>query len=384
MREWEELLESLLQMAIKEGNPLKKGVEDGLYLELRVNQNPFVKTLNNIRKKLSLRYINEKEGLYNADDIFSITMATVIEVLFQTYIGNIRLNGINISIPQINSDELDNETDEEKEFRAEQFLKLFTNENINKYMAILYTSAIQRDFRENFKTNHLQTTTVVSQKRVDGKMKYIYEDVYNTSIDAPTVTSKDETVDTIDYLYSKNLEIKSLCEDNVQSSDINETNGIYTYILDRYWNELTNKQRNWITYAIKQDESFIKKGDNKYAPKTNRTYIEYIRDRIFKSIENDEESKVYITEKRVISWKRNNQVQDVVKKILNESNKNNQIDMLISALKKDSKSSEVIVNNLLDYDSYYPVCDLITGKISKYKFKVIYLDKVLNVLKKIK
>ena len=397
MKEFNAIVEELMKDIIYEdiAHPSKYGkdVNDGCYLKI-INKNKLSQTIVNIIKKLKLRYLNE-DGM-RTEDFFSIAMEKVVECFFYTYIGHIKLNGISVDIPRVNSKDIDeikhileSETDEEKEYRLMQFAGLFTKDNIDRYLSIVYNQCINRDYDDNYKTNKLQKSVLIERKVLKDENgfredKIVYMNLTYESFEEDYRLPNDNHMNMVDYLYSTgNAEIQELCKDNVQNN-INETSGLYEYILDRYFNELTNSQKKFLEYAVKQDEKFLKKGDSTYSRQNVYSYKEYIQSKIFHLIREDEDSLIYITNDNKISWKRTNATQDTIKRILSEESKEVQIDMLISALNKDSKTSEIIVNHLLDADLYRPCCQLILGKMNRYKFKVIYMNKILDVLKTIK
>lgn len=358
---------------------------DGCYLRLRKGKNAVKETVFNIQRKLKHRY--EKE--FSNEDCDSVAIEMIMRVLFDMYIGQLKHNIKDVNIPLINSKDrdeikqiLDNETDEEKQIRKREFLKLFEEKNLEKFMRILYTCAIQRDYHENLE--HLggfQTTVKVGYKMQEGKRVSQFENIEYLSFDTPYLTDKDEEVNTLDYLYNRNLELKEKCCDNVQVDD-NSTSGLYSYLLENYYELLTKKQREFLEYAFQQDEKFLVKGDDRYSRQQCWNYKEYIKDRIFDEIRKDKKSKVFITRDGKLQWKRGASVKDVLEKILEQESADNQVDILISVLSKDNKCMEVLVDYLLDVDLYQPCCKLIIGKVSKYKFKTLYLDKIICAFEK--
>ncbi len=417
MKEFNAVINEIFEDSFIGVNPLRYGKNvDGFYLGfnsekktmefkngtkkvLNVPSGIYGRTVLNVYGKLIKRYQGDgtirKEDL--REDCMSEAVVCVINALFKIYIGQVKIAESYILIKRINSNSLseikqilENESKEEKEERVEKFRELIQTELCKK---VVYNTAINLDFDNNFKNNKMQCETVVRySKDENGKTTLEYDNINYNSINTPSRidinSSGDVNVDTIDYFYGQgNPELTEKCADNVQQTD-NSTKGMYGYLLERYYDKLTAKQREWFEHAVSvssngSDFSFIKKGDENYGDRNCRSFKNYIQDRIFHLIQEDEESKLCISKNRKIIWKSISEIEDKIKAILMQQCKETQIDMLISILNKDNKTSEMIVNHLLDNSLYSAVRDVITGKISKYKFKVVYLEKVLRCLERL-
>ena len=403
----------------------------GLYLrQNKYNKDGLSKTVGNVIKKIVLRYQLDT----NYEDSVNHSIMIMNEVFLLTYAGRIRLNEINVNIPKVilESDYQDfseiknklmNESVEEREYRLEQFKKLFTEDNLSKYLPIFYNACTQNDFNGYFKTNKNQDNVIVKYPKlslreirdilitgdrdieVSAKIRNVifsdnvtdeeldrkitvkeYEAVYRDSLN---VTYGDTEMDSIDYFYSKSSELQEKCINNVQNGS-NNTNGLFGYLLENYKDKLTKKQRDFLDYvsSLNLDDyelkSFFgnssKRPNYKYDYRMALHYKNQIADTIYNLAKDDEK---LVVKPNNIRWSNRATYIDTVRKILNEKNMNNQVDILVSVLKKDNKTAQIITEHLIDKDLYHGVCKYIIGEISYYKFSVVYFKKILKALEEL-
>ena len=431
----EEFFSYSFQKVIKDANNSKEGV-DGLYLLLKRDKKS-ENELNDCIRHINANLYNKYSKDMDSTDILGHTIMLMYEVLFLTYVGRVKLNGINIEIPKVNMPtneevdykylikELENESEDVKAYRLEQFKRLLNN-HMHKYLGIFYNSCTQRDYKTYFANRAVQEAVRVERRWMSLKEikeilingsrdisvskemlnvifaehtpeEYLeskkinvteYIETINESLDS---NGEDEEFNGVDYFYNSSQELSEKCFDSVQGNN-NFTSGLFSYLFQNYYTRLTQKQKDFITYLVSLDLSdeelklFFStskardKYNWKYSGKMAIHYKHSITDFIFNLAKEDEKLSVAPSK---LGWSSKSSYVDTIKKLLNEENKENQIDILLSILKKDNKTAEIVIDALIDCDKYRPCCELIIGKISRYKFKVIYLQKVLDCLEKL-
>ena len=368
----------------------------GLYLrQNRYNKDGLSKTVGNVIKKIVLRYQLDT----NYEDSVNHSIMIMNEVFLLTYSGRIRLNGIDVVIPKVilESDYQDfseiknklmNESVEDREYRLEQFKKLFAEDNLNKFLPIFYNACTQNDFNSYFKTNQNQDNVIVKHPKlslreirdilitgdrdieVSVKIRNIIfsDDVTDAELDRKITVKEYEAVymdslnevygdtemDSVDYFYNKSEELQEKCVDNVQGSS-NSTNGLFGYLLENYKDKLTKKQRDFLDYvtSLNLDDYDLKlffgnsskRPNYKYDYRMANHYKNSIADHIYNLAKDDEK---LVVKPNNIRWSNKANYIDTVRKILNETNKDNVCDMLVSVLKKDTKVAQIITEHLIN------------------------------------
>lgn len=378
---------------------LQRGEKDiyGHYIQKnkKFMSNLIYRNINSITKKLKQRYTNEIKAMASMqEDIEQQAIEIWMTAMLHAYTGRIDFRRDDINIPKINIDQdelnklniskviyLKKKLSEESNLRLHEYKKLFTKKHINYFLSCVYTHSIQYDFNNFYKQGNLNNTTSISYgKDSNNKTILKYNNFDYISFDQTLEgDGSDENLDMNDFL-NQNPNVAELQADIVQPPKEN-SNKLYEYILANYFSHLTDKQKTFFNYALNQEDSFLKRGDENYSYGSMRTYKNYIVDKIINEINITNDNKV-IVQNGKLKMNSSYRLEVALERLIALEDKSKQVDMLLDLIQKDNRTSELICELLIDADLYKHVMEYLNGSISSYKLKVIYLPMILNELAK--